>query len=366
MHANVSSPRKTLSFVGHKDAEASLIRAWNTGAMPHAWLFTGIKGIGKATLAYRFSRFVLTPKFYNQTDYLFRLESFRTNPANLDTPLKMAHVELVNNDSHPNLMVVERTKNQRTLQLRQEIVLDDIKPIAQFLQLTPGLGEWRIVIIDSVDDLNRHSGNALLKFLEEPPSRTIFLLISHRPGKLLPTIRSRCRQLHLYPLEDGLIRNVLASIDDSLTSSSLETVLRLGEGSIGRGIEILNQNGVSVLNDVVRLFETFPELNFYQINEFNETWSKVKKSDIHNVLVLRLQLVLFWLGQGMRNLAANRLLKSEVVQGEQRIFESLVTRFGLGEVCARLSTAERMLVKYEQVNLDPKNLINSVILSLLK
>ena len=182
---------QTQVLFGHEAAEQALLDAYRSGRIPHAFLIGGPQGIGKATLAFRMARFVLAHPD-PMADAVQHAKSLAVAP---DNPA----AEFVRAQSHPDLLVLERTIGDNG-KLRSVIRVDDARRVTGFLGSTAGLGGWRVVIVDAVDDLNAESANALLKGLEEPPSRVLFLLVSHAPGSVLATIRSRCHRLMLRPL----------------------------------------------------------------------------------------------------------------------------------------------------------------------
>ncbi len=182
-------PRANPDLVGHESAEAALRRLFQSGRMPHAVLMTGPRGIGKATLAYRFARFVLAHGANG--DDVGRLAE---DEGTLAVPAASGVFRRVASGGHADLLSVERAYDPRRRRLRSEIVVDETREIAAFLRLTAGEGGWRVVIVDGADAMNRSAANALLKILEEPPRQALLLLVAHNPGRLLPTIRSRCRR----------------------------------------------------------------------------------------------------------------------------------------------------------------------------
>ena len=176
-------PRENPHLVGHELAAGALVEAWGSGRLAHAWLIAGPRGIGKATLAYRFARFVLAGGEGGGNDGLAMAPEhpvFQRAAAG----------------GHSDLAVIERGLGDRG-RLRAEIVVDDVRKANAFLSLTAGEGGWRVVIVDAADEMNRNAANALLKRLEEPPSRVLFLLVSHAPSRMPATLRSRCRLLSL-------------------------------------------------------------------------------------------------------------------------------------------------------------------------
>lgn len=179
-------PRLTATLEGHDAAERIVLDAWSQGRLHHAWMITGPQGIGKATLAWRIARFLLSHR-----------RGDGPPPRDLATDPGGEAARLIAARSHPDLFVLERQVNPDTGKLRQDIAVDDVRRVNAFFARTAAFGGWRVVIVDAVDDLNASSANALLKILEEPPPRAVFLLVAHAPGRALKTIRSRCRVLGL-------------------------------------------------------------------------------------------------------------------------------------------------------------------------
>ncbi len=215
---NAPHPRETFSYVGHEAEEQALADALRGGRMHHAWLLAGAKGLGKASLAYRFARVALGAR------------SIGPRPFDVDPEDTIAR--RVCALSHPDLFVLRRGLNDRG-KPRREITVDDARELAHFFALAPSEGGMRVAIIDAVDDLNRNAANAILKTLEEPPARSVLLLVCHAPGAILPTIRSRCRRLALRPLADDLVRRALGGDDDALVA--------LAKGRPGRAIALKAQ-----------------------------------------------------------------------------------------------------------------------------
>lgn len=211
-------PRETHAFVGHDEQEQALADALRSGRMHHAWLITGAKGLGKATLAYRFARAALDAK--------------RIGPRPLSVDAEDVVARRIAALSHPDLFVLRRGLNDRG-RPRREITVDDARELGHFFSLAPSEGGMRVAIIDAVDDLNTNSANAILKTLEEPPARSVLLLVCHAPGAILPTIRSRCRRLALRPLNDAQVAEALGEKDDAL--------IALAKGRPGRAIALKAQ-----------------------------------------------------------------------------------------------------------------------------
>lgn len=216
-----SHPRDVFKMFGHAQEEDVLAEAFASGRMHHAWLIGGPKGLGKATLAYRFARRLLGAK----------QSGARPLDVNPDDPVSRK----ISANAHPDLFVLRRTPGERGDKLRRDIVVDDARALGEFFSLMPAEGGWRVAIVDAVDELNRNAANALLKTLEEPPPRAILLLIAHAPGAALPTIRSRCRRLNLRSLSDDLVSQAV----EAATGAAVDpAVLKLAGGRPGRAIAL--------------------------------------------------------------------------------------------------------------------------------
>lgn len=242
-------PRANPELIGHEGAELALRRLFDSGRLPHSLLLSGPRGIGKATLAFRFARFVLA----QGADEGASPALFGDAAAGLAIAPESGPFRRVAAGGHADLLTVERAYDPRRRRLRSEIVVDDAREIAAFLRLTPAEGGWRVVIVDGADEMNRNAANALLKILEEPPRRSVLLLVAHSPGRLLPTIRSRCRRLPLSPLPDLTVRRLLARYRPDLPAPQAETLIALAGGSIGRALDLAAAGGVELQATVSKL-----------------------------------------------------------------------------------------------------------------
>ena len=240
---DLPEPRENPNLFGHTAAEALLAEAARSGRMHHAWLFTGPTGIGKATLAFRFAR---------------RLLAGIPDGASLELDPTSPVFRRVAASSHADLLTVERAWDDKKKKLRGEIVVDDVRRVSDFLRLTPAEGGWRVVVLDSAEDMNRNAANGLLKLLEEPPARALLLLTCAAPGRLLPTIRSRCRRLRLLPLDESAMGQGLAWALPSLPETERLRLAGHAEGSLGRAIALAAEGGVGVADMVARVLDALP------------------------------------------------------------------------------------------------------------
>ena len=238
-------PRANPILLGHEAAERTLLDALHLGRMHHAWLITGPEGIGKATLAFRFARRLLAGR-----------------PERDSLALDPAHpvFRRVAASGHADLMTIERAVDPKTKRLRGGIPVDDVRGINGFMSLTPAEGGWRAAVIDGAEDLNPNAANALLKILEEPPSRAVLLLVCAAPGRLLPTIRSRCRHLRMSPLDDAVMTRLLADYLPDQTQDERDRLATLAEGSIGRALAIAGAGGITIAAMVDNILAALPDL----------------------------------------------------------------------------------------------------------
>lgn len=239
-------PQKNNYLIGHTEEENTFLQAWKNNAMHHAWILSGAEGIGKATLAYRIARFLLWADPSKREQY-----------KSLDVPVFSSTFQQVSKGSHPDLKVLQRdfieTDRKKIISAIQKgealddddlsnlkrsayIRVDDVRQINTFLSKTSFNEGWRIVIIDSVDDLNQNASNALLKILEEPPVKTLLLLISHNMVKLMPTIRSRCAKLTMKALTDTDVASLIRRYRPQVNEQKVQRLVNLSGGSIGRAL----------------------------------------------------------------------------------------------------------------------------------
>ena len=247
----IKLPRETTDLFGHADAEHTLLEAYKSGRMAHAWLIGGPPGIGKATLAFRLARFVLAHPDPRAAE-VQRATSLAVDPAH-----PVAH--RIAAQAQGDLLVLKRSINEQTGKLYTVIRVDDVRRTVSFFGSTAGEGGWRIAIVDAVDDLQREGANALLKILEEPPQRSLLLLVSHAPGRELPTIRSRCQRLLLRPLGIADVARVLAAATGrAANDAELRQAAELAEGSVGRAVGLLDGSALALRQRILELLGQLP------------------------------------------------------------------------------------------------------------
>jgi DNA polymerase III subunit delta' len=230
---------------GHDRAVEEFRKGWDSRSLHHAWLITGPRGVGKA----HFAKSAATRLLVEAAGPNFAAEA-------LNTPDDHPIARLIAAGSHPDMRWIERLINDKAGNPARNITVHQIRALGEFLGLTPGLSPWRAIVIDSADDLEKSAANALLKMLEEPPANTVFLLVSHAPGRLLPTIRSRCRRLDFRPLSDDAMASVLERELPETPHGERAKLIPLAGGSVGRalataslGLEPLERSALAILRE---------------------------------------------------------------------------------------------------------------------
>ena len=246
-------PRETTVLFGHREAETALLNAYRSGRIPHAWLIGGAAGIGKATLAYRMARFVLAHRDPHASD-VQRAETLFVGPSD-------AVARQVAAGAHGGLLTLERTLNDKGV-MRTVITVDETRETISFFGSTAAGEGWRVCVVDTVDELNPNAANALLKILEEPPHRSLFLLVSHAPARVLPTILSRCRKLPLRPLAaNEVIRAAAQAADIAVDDPTLREVADAAEGSVSRALTLLGGDALKLHHRTAALLATLPQID---------------------------------------------------------------------------------------------------------
>ncbi len=341
---NVPHPRVTERLLGQEQAAAAFLDAYNQGRLHHAWLITGPKGIGKATLAWNIARFLLAQDA--DADALFSAppDSLHIGP---DNPVFHRVAAL----SEPGLFLCRRGWDEKKKKLKTVITVDEVRKLKAFFALSATEGGWRIAIVDAVDEMNPSAENALLKILEEPPAKTLILLASHQPAKLLPTIRSRCRELRCQPLPPDTLQQVMqqAGLD---TDTDFAALTELSGGSAAEAINLLANDGLALYHDILSLLATAPRMNRPRITALADSCgggtAKARYDMVVHLLTLALsRLALAGAKGGSGDIAAEASLAARLSANarQAQIWAVLVQ-----EITARIDHARA-------VNLDPAMVI---------
>jgi len=356
-------PRHTADLIGHEDAEKVLLDAAAGGRLPHAWLFTGPKGIGKATLAFRFARYLFThqPDAASAAGGLFAADDIPAElPDSLYVDPERPVFHRVASGGHGDLMTVERKVNDKG-KLSTQIRVEDVRSAIDFAHMTSSEGGYKVIIVDGAELMNRSSENAFLKILEEPPAHCVILMISHNPGRLLPTTRSRCRTLTMKPLSAEQVGALMTRHMPEVAPGDAHELARLSEGSIGRAMSLAAGGGLEIYREVVNIFASLPNLDGAAVQTLA---TKLSKSGDDDAYYSGIELFRWWLSRVV--LAASRGAGGDdSLSAEERIIADRAAATSILPVwLARLDQAESMIRSADPLNLDRKQVILSLFLSL--
>lgn len=333
------------NLIGHKYAEDILLHSINRGKMHHAWLITGQKGIGKATLSYRVARFLLTG---GADGGLFGV------PDNMNIEAGHPIFNRTKQGSHPDFMFLSPKTDPKTGKTSNKILVDDTRKIAKFLSLTPAESEYRIIVIDSIDDMNRNAANSILKILEEPPRNAIIFLVSHSPGKLLPTIRSRCRQLKMQPLDKYEILDVAKKTLDTEYIDNFEELNILSCGSPGILIDLYANDGVALYQEIAEIFAK--NMDIEELFKFGDKMAK--KDNSHLWELFNYLQEIFW--SRVILFGSTNNLNGKIFDSELAIIQAILANKNIEQCLDIKSEIESNIIRTNAINLDKKQSIINI------
>ena len=325
-------PRENPDLIGHEAAEAVFLAAWRGGRLPHAWLIAGPEGIGKATLAYRIARFVLSGGEGDSLGLAADHPVFRR----------------VASGGHADLLTLARDPEGQGPST--VIGVDAVRAAGAFAHLTAGEGEWRVLVVDTADELNANAANALLKILEEPSDRTLILLISYSASRLLPTLRSRCCRLPLRRLPDAAMEAVMRPA--GIEAGDLAKLMAIAEGSPGRAFTLIEAGGVELLESLVGFAAALPDIDLPALHEFAD---RLARRDAEAAYRTAMRILLWWIARVARAGADGGL--PEIVGGEGEAARRIASRAGLDRLAELWEKCARLIDQADSVNLDRKQVV---------
>jgi DNA polymerase-3 subunit delta' len=344
------APRRNPALTGHDLAEQALLQAAESGRMPHAVILGGPRGIGKATLAFRFARWLLAQPDSGETGGLFGAPPPSASLA-LDTGHPVAR--RISAGGHADLLTVERGWDPKRKKFRDEIVVDDVRAVSNFLRLTSAEGGWRIVIVDSADEMNRNAANALLKILEEPPRRALLLLVCHAPGRLLPTIRSRCRMIGLQALAMDEVTTLLKTHLPEADAAEHLALAGLSDGSIGQALDLAEAGGLDLYRQLIALLDGLPQVDGVALHRLADKLSRPDAADSYATFT---GLLVDWLHR-MVVTGAGAPGGPEVVAGETALAARLAAAGRLDRWVDVWEKLRALFIQADSVNLDRKQVV---------
>lgn len=273
------APREAINIIGHEELEQTFLTLFNNQKLPHAMIFAGPKGIGKASTAFRLAKFLLKHgKGDDNQDSLFGEAAPAETPVSLDVAESDPVFQRVASSGHSDLLTIERPLDTKGEQ-KSSIDVDSVRKVAPFLRMTSAEGGWRVVIVDDAESMNRNAQNALLKILEEPPKKVLLILICHRLGAMIPTIRSRCRTFHFQALSNETLTGLLKSGVSSMTGSEVKLLADMAAGSIGRAMELHDEGGQESINTITTLLSTWPQMEWPRIHHLADSLGRFGASE---------------------------------------------------------------------------------------
>jgi DNA polymerase-3 subunit delta' len=340
--ARIEAPRSAPALIGHAAAASALAEAWRSERLAHAWLLAGPPGIGKATLAWQFVRFIAAGG-----------EPGSEGP--LATDPQHSAVRQIVAGAYPDNRLVRRSYNARPPhRLRTEISVEDVRAVGRFLRHTAAMGGWRTVVVDSADAMNINTQNALLKILEEPPPRTLLLLVCHAPSRLLPTVRSRCRTMHLRPLAEDQVAAIIAQQQPDLAAADRQLMARLADGAPGWALDLAEAGGLDVYRNLIGLLDSLPALDAVQLHRTADRFGGAAGEPAYRTFITLLQ---WWLGRAIRATAGKTSGSlEEVVPGEAALTARLIQP-GLEPWLKAWEKVAELTSRAEAVNLDRKQVV---------
>src|SRR3979490_2884968 len=258
-------PRETTALFGHRQAEMALLNAYRSGRIPHAWLIGGAQGIGKATLAYRTARFVLA----HRNPLASNVQNAETLWVDPSDPVAR-HIA---SGAHGGLLTLQRSLNDKGV-MRTVITVDETRETISFFGSTAALEGWRGCIVATAHELNPNAPNGVLKVLEAPPEQSLFLLVSHAPARVLPTILSRCRKLLLRPLATSdVIRAAAQTANIPIDDPALAEAAEAAEGSVARALTLLGGDALKLHQRTAALLNTLPRVDPRELHSLGDSLS---------------------------------------------------------------------------------------------
>ncbi|MEO8242673.1 MAG: DNA polymerase III subunit delta' [bacterium] len=347
-------PRDTARLIGQTAAEASFLDVYNHGRLHHAWLITGPRGVGKATLAWRLARFLLaTP----DDDGMFA----PSPPTTLDIPDDHPIAHRLRAQSESRLYLLRRPYDEKADRLKADITVDEVRKMKSHFTMSAADGGQRVAIIDAVDEMTVSAANALLKLLEEPPAKVTLFLISHQPARLLPTIRSRCRELRLKPLSPADLSDALTQAGGDVVPADRTALAELAGGSVGEAFQMTNLDGLKLYSALIRLLGTLPRLDRPMALALADQGAKKGAEAQFDLIVSLIDLFLSRLARA----GTIGELPPEAARGESTLIERLSATPNQARAWADLAqTLGNRARRGRAVNLDPAALLMDMVLKI--
>jgi len=347
------TPPENPDLIGHESAEQRFLAVWQSGRLPHGWLITGPRGIGKASFAFRVARFVLSGGGGGKAASLFG----DTMPESLFIEPDNPVFRRVASGAHADLITLRRTVNPDTEKLRTSIAVSDVRRAGDFMRLTASEGGWRVVVVDCVDEMNANAANALLKVLEEPPDRALLLLVCHAPGRLLATIRSRCCQLPLKLLANNQVSDLLALQQPDLPEAERYAIAGLADGSPGKALALAEEDGLTLYRELMVLLSHLPRPPAAALHGYGD---KLARNGAEEKFRTVTELLGWWLGRLARSGARGEGGPPPIVPEEEGLAARILASSGVDRLIEVWEKTNHLADDTRRLNLDRKQAVLSI------
>ena len=350
--ADAPHPMLANEIIGHSSQKLSFLSSFASNRLPQCWLLAGDMGIGKASFAWLIAKFLLTTK-YQPAD--LEIDLNETNINSILDPQSGSTLNRIISGSEQRVYIVRRGYNEKRKAFFKNISIEDVRKLQSYCSLSIADGGKRIIIIDTADDLNKSSSNALLKLLEEPPKNTVFLLISHQPNLLLPTIKSRCQKLSFSNLDQTHLGAVLTAIGCKIEPSDEVSLSILSKGSAGAACRLINSNCINLYRDILNIASSLPNLNTNKILQLSQNYfAKAKLGEFE----IFLEIMQHFFSRLCKTGVMQKPVLPSVTDNEAKIMKSLCPNLKsarLWSEAANISLAK--LNKGYLLNIDIESLI---------
>ena len=352
-------PRYTKEFIGHNKEKKIFEDSYFNNSLQHCWLLEGSYGIGKATFAYCAARSILSlNKSHSEGLSLFNdlEDQKKINILDFNYDLNNSIHNRISENTHSDLKIIEPLYDQKTTQIKEIIPVDRVRQIESFFSMTSGEGGWRIAIIDSLDNLNQHGSNALLKILEEPPKKCLIFLISSNKSNVLDTIRSRSRILKFSELNHVDTKLIIQKNIIVQNELELQKVNLLAEGSPGKAIMLYNNNGLNIYDALIDLFNKTDEIDIKNIDPLLRDITN--KKNMFGIKIISI-LITIYLNRAFRR--SLKLIKLDISKTEKESQENFLQYFNIADIPSlweNISTHINLSLRY---NLDKKQTLIAII-----
>ncbi len=334
------APRFTKALIGHHAVCQVMQQASEGQRFPHAWLLSGPKGVGKASFAYLLARALMAAKNPHDMGDFWRAQD-------------SADGHLVETDSHPDMFVLKRRFNEKTEKFYSDIPSEDVRELKKSFSLSASRSGWRIAIIDSIDEMNKFGVNGLLKLLEEPPEKCLFFIICHNPGRLLDTIKSRCRSLNFSSLTNEELVSLINQQSGAINPSEAAAAAYLAAGSAGRALNLVEHGGMDLYRDMIDVLVGLPSPDIERLHALASRFGTRSAPESFEVFCYLFSNWLYRLIHGR----ATGAYPQPVFEGEAELIARIGPQMALEPATRLWEKVNLNMRQIEALNLDKKQAV---------